>query len=258
MQEEYVHKLDELNDALVKKGIPENWLLENIQNEKFEIYENMLKLYQIMPESRVKNKEKDFKWYKNQFGVADKIELGKKFIESNLDILKKAESINGIHYELIAAILGMETNYGEIRFAGNYYVFSSLISQYLFFKNKKNFVINELISLYYFSVKINKPVYYFKGSFLGASGLAQFMPSSLLNYFIDVNSKDNDIDIYAIDDTIFSIQNYLFLNGLNKLNINNYQSRYYSVFCYNPSKAYSEAVLEIYDELRKLRKDKYQ
>ena len=92
------------------------------------------------------------------------------------------------------------------------------------------------------------------GSFLGASGFAQFMPSSLMNCFINSNFNDDDIDIYSVEDTIFSIQNYLYMNKLNKLNINIYESRYYSVFRYNPSKAYVDAVLMIYDELRKFRK----
>ena len=138
IEEKYLSKIDELNYELVKNGIPDNWMLENIQDDRFEIYENMANLNNTMPENQVRHKEKDFEWYKNQFGIDEKISLGKKFIDSNKDILLKAEAVNGIHYELIVAILGMETNYGDSRFTGKFYVFPSLISQYIFFPKKKD------------------------------------------------------------------------------------------------------------------------
>jgi membrane-bound lytic murein transglycosylase B len=249
--EKYNDKIVELNNELIKRGIPENWLLENIKNDKFVIYDNIENMFIRMPENRVKNNEKDFEWYKNQFGFDEKVTLGKKFIQENTELLKKVEARHGIHYELIVAIYGMETNYGDKRFIGKYYVFPALVSQYILTDNRKRFAIKELENLYYFSEKIKKPVFYFIGSYSGASGFAQFIPTSLNNYFVDSNNNNEDIDIYSVDDTLFSIENYLFNSRLNRQNISSEDSRMKAVLSYNHSFSYAKIVLLIYDELKK-------
>jgi len=251
--ENYNEKINVLKIDLVKNGIPEEWIDENINDSRFQIYYELEELYKKMPENLVKNKEKDFDWYKNKFGLEEKIILGKKFINNNKEILNKIENKNGIHYELIVSILGMETNYGDKRYIGKYYVFPIIVSHYILFESKKKFALRELISLYNFCIKTGKSTYNFQGSYSGATGFAQFIPSSLSYYFIDYNNIDSDIDVYSFDDALSSIENYLFQNRLSRKNIEIHNERLNAVLKYNHSSAYADAVLYIYNELRKNR-----
>jgi membrane-bound lytic murein transglycosylase B len=205
-----------------------------------------------MAENQVSRKERDFEWYKIHMGLDIKIQNARPFIDKYIKTLEQAEKKHGIHYELITAILGIETSYATSnRSLGNFIIFPALVSQYIFMPKRRNWAARELASLYKFSKKTNKPVYYFMGSFAGACGWAQFIPTSLLKYFIDTQDNDLNIDIYAVDDSIISIENYLFYHGLNIENIHDFNSRYYAVFKYNPSEAYAKAVLYIYDALRR-------
>ena len=209
-----------------------------------------------MAENRVSRKERDFEWYKMYMGLDIKIKNARPFIEKYIEILEQTEKKHGIHYELITAILGIETSYAtNNKNLGNFYIFSTLISQYIFMPKRKKWAIRELISLYEFSKKINKSVFYFVGSFAGACGWAQFIPTSHLKYFVDTQNIDKNIDIYTVDDNIMSIENFLYNQGLTGENINLLKSRYYAIYRYNPSDVYVQAVLYIYDALRKNQAD---
>ncbi len=236
---------------MIRNKIPSDWLIDNINNPNFKIYSNINNYFYNMAEHQVSRKEKDFEWYKNHLGLDIKIKRAKVFIEKYGDILKQAENKHGIHYELITAILGIETGFSNNKSLGNFYVFSALISQYIFMPRRREWAVKELASLYKFSKRTNKKVYYFIGSFAGASGWAQFIPSSHSKYFIDAQNKNNEIDIYAIDDNIMSIENYLYGSGLDGNNIYFPESRYDAIFNYNPSDAYVQAVLYIYNALKK-------
>ena len=252
-QQEDNQKLENLKSSLVANGVPIEWIVENLNSHKFEIYSDIEKLFLNMAENKVKTKQKDFDWYKNHFGLDKKIQMGTKFIEGNIETLQKVEEKNGIYFELAVAILGMETNFGQRRYVGNYYIFNTLVSQYLLLEKREKFALRELIYLYKMCQKTNKNAYYFVGSYAGACGLGQFIPSSLFNYFVDVDGIDENIDIYSLDDNLCSIENYLFKNNLNNSNIDNQKSLFDSVYSYNRSSAYVNAVLYIYEELKKLR-----
>lgn len=251
----YLDLIKELNKQLVKKGIPADWFFKKTIDKNFQIYNDIEKYFIRMPEHLVDRKEKDFDWYKNLFKIDSKIEKGKKFIAENLDLLNKIENKNGIFHEILVAIIGMETNFGEVK--GKFYTFNALVSIYLFMPKYRRFALNQLIALYYFSQKINKDVFYFIGSFAGATGLAQFIPTSLLNYFVDSNGIDTDIDIYDLSDSLYSIENYLVKHGLNMETIHDYQTLYKAVYSYNRSNSYVKAVISIYEELRKIRDPDY-
>lgn len=247
----FTEKIKKLNDELYIRGVDRSWLDTNMNNEKFRIYFEMDKRFKNSPERKVRNNIKDFAWYKKVFDLDKKILNAAKFMLKNKSKLLRVEEKSGIHHELITAIIGMETNYANKSQRGNFYAFNALVTQYLLMHGREYFAVRELASLYYISEKINKDVFYFIGSYAGACGWAQFIPSSLNNFFIDYNNNDDDLDIYSIEDCIASIENYFYNHGLNSSNIEDYQSRYNAVYKYNRSDAYAKAVLYIYDELRR-------
>lgn len=231
-------------------GVDNSWLTTNIMSPNFKLYSNIKKYFTNMAENKAKNHEINFESYKNNLGLDARIDKAKKFISDNNDILNNIESKNGIDLNLIVAIIGLETNFGEEGQKGKFFIFNALLSQYIFMEERKNYALIELFNLYKFSKKIEKPTDYFVGSFAGACGLSQFIPSSLVNYFIDSYGNDKNIDIYAIDDSLFSIENYLNNNGLSGALMNNREALYKAIYSYNRSDVYTQAILYIYDSLK--------
>ena len=253
IEEEYWDLIEELNQKLIERGVPDTWLSNNLNNDNFKIYHSVVRHFTAMPEHQVKRGERDQNWYMRHFGVEAKIKKGADFRKTHLKTLEAAEKRHGIHYELLMAIMAIESDYANPRWRGNFYTFGTLVSQYLLLPRRQRFAVNELKALYDFSEKTNNDVYHFIGSFAGAAGWGQFIPTSMRSFFIDSNDNNYDVDIYSIEDTIHSISNYLNKHGLSGRNINDYKARYNAVYAYNHSDAYVKAVLYIYDKLHEQR-----
>jgi len=242
-------KIEELKNHLIMNGVPGEWFDEQIQNETFRIHPNIDQYFQKSAEKKTDHDKKhDISWYFARIGVNAKIEKGKPFIADRLELFQRAEAKHGIHKELIA-IIGIETNFADHQQRGKFYAFNSLMSQYIF-TNRTKFAVREITALYKFSLKTGHPPQYFTSSYAGAIGWGQFIPSSLQAFFIDTNGVNEDTDPFCIEDTIFSVENYLFRHNLSRKNIDNYNARYKAVFAYNHSNVYVQAVFFIYDGLR--------
>lgn len=243
-------KIQELKQQLILNGVPEEWFNEQIQHETFQIHSNIDQYFKRSAEKQTDHdKKRNAAWYFARIGVDAKIEKGKPFIEDHIEIFNRAEAKHGIHKELIAAIIGIETNFADRQQRGKFYAFNSLVSQYIF-TNRTRFAVREITALYKFSLKTGHTPQYFTSSYAGAIGWGQFIPSSLLTFFIDSNGINDDVDPFDIEDTIFSVENYLYKNNLSGENIGDYNSKYRAVFAYNHSDVYVKAVLYIYDGLR--------
>lgn len=243
-------KVEELKNQLIMNGVSGEWFDKQIQHDTFRLHSNIDQYFQKSAEKQTDHEKKhDITWYFARLGVNAKIEKGKTFIEDRIELFSRAEAKHGIHKELIAAIIGVETNFADRHQRGNFYAFNSLASQYIF-TNRKNFAIREITALYKFSQKTGHSSQYFTSSYAGAIGWGQFIPSSLQSFFIDSNGADDDVDPFDIEDTIFSVENYLYKNKLSGENIGDYNSKYKAIFAYNRSDAYVKAVLYIYDHFR--------
>lgn len=243
-------KIEELKQSVIANGVPGYWFDEQINSGTFELHPGIGKYFRGSAEKHTYHPKKhNVSRYFKRIGVNAKIKKGKPFIEDHIEIFNRAEAKHGIHKELIAAIIGIETNFADNHHRGKYYAFNSLASQYIF-THRTDFAIREITALYKFSQMTNQPTQYFTSSYAGAIGWGQFIPSSLLSFFIDSNGLDNDIDPFSIEDTIFSVENYLYHSNLTGRNISNYRNKYKAVFAYNHSDLYVKAVLYIYDGLR--------
>ncbi len=243
-------RMIELKQRLAANGVPEEWFDEQTRHESFRIHSSIARYFQKAAEKQVDHdKKRDREWYFARLGVDAKIEKGRTFIEAHKAIFNRAEAKHGIHKELIAAIVGIETNFADRHQRGNFYAFNSLVSQYVFTKRKK-FAVREITALYKFSKKTGHAPQYFTSSYAGAIGWGQFIPSSLLAFFIDSNGIHEDTDPFSLEDTIFSIENYLYRHNLSGNNIADHDAKYKAVFAYNHSDIYVSAVLYIYEGLR--------
>jgi len=151
--------------------------------------------------------------YKKLFKVHSKerIMKGHLFWQKYERVLNKAEEDYGVPAELIVAIIGIETRYGERM--GKYRVIDSLATLAFDYPKRSHFFRSELIE---FLLLVNEQHFDAKnvyGSRAGALGKPQFMPSSYRNYAIDYDAS-GQVDLFHDDnDAIGSIANFLRRNG---------------------------------------------
>ena len=156
--------------------------------------------------------EKTLTWadYQKIFLTKQRIEEGKQFLKDNAELLAKAEKEFGVPKEIIGAIIGVETYYGKRQ--GNYRVLDSLATL-AFDYPKRSLFWRELKEFFVMSQEQSVDPGTVKGSYAGAMGYGQFIPSSYRAYAIDYDS-DGKKDLWANKaDAIGSVANYFKRHG---------------------------------------------
>jgi len=135
---------------------------------------------------------------------------GHAFIKKHKNIFDNVEKRFGVPKEYLAAIIGIETVYGGN--VGKYPVFDNLVTL-AFEKNRRNkFFKNQLKKFIHLSQTEKFNPKNVKGSYAGAIGLGQFMPSNYVAYGVDYNN-DGRITLQRAGDAIASVANYFRKNG---------------------------------------------
>jgi len=139
-----------------------------------------------------------------------RVKQGVSFIKKHQSIFDAVEKTYGVPKEYVAAIIGVETVYGGN--VGKYPVFDNLVIL-AFEKNRRNkFFKNQLKMFLHLSQTEKFHPKGVKGSYAGAIGLGQFMPSNYVAYGVDYNG-DGRITLQRAGDAIASVANYFKKNG---------------------------------------------
>ena len=135
----------------------------------------------------------------------NKIKIGKKLYNKEKIIIEKIEKEFGVEKELLLALMGIETNFGN--YLGKMDIISSLATL-SFDKRRSEFFTKELLILLNLVDKkiIDRKILY--GSWAGAFGNFQFMPRTIRNYAIDYNNNKT-IELKKTEDSFASAANYL-------------------------------------------------
>ncbi len=206
-----------------------------------------------------------------------RIKLGANFWRENKKSLKKAEKEYGVPSEIITAIIGIETFYG--RNTGRVSVLEALSTFAFNYPKRERFFSKELREFLLMCKEENldpkKPL----GSYAGAMGRTQFMPSSFRHYAIDFNHCGKRDIFNNNDDSIGSVANYMNKNGWDRkqhdflkpiakpkdkiknmveFDTKNSDQKYwlglhnfYVITRYNTSKNYARAVVHLSQEIKK-------
>ena len=144
----------------------------------------------------------------------EKVKKGKNLFIKNNSLILDVESKFKVEKELLLSLMGIETNFGK--YLGKMDILSSLATL-SFDKRRSEFFTKELITiLRLIDVGVvDSNVLY--GSWAGAFGNFQFMPSTIKNYALDFNN-DNLIDLKSTEDSFASAANYLNKMGWKKNN----------------------------------------
>ena len=164
--------------------------------------------------ARPAEKTKTWDDYRAIFLKKKRISDGKKFIQNNITVLERAEKEFGVPKEVITAILGVETDYGNIM--GSYRVIDSLTTLGFDDPRRSKFFKSELIQFFILTRENNLDILKVKGSYAGAMGYGQFISSSYRAYAIDFDG-DGYVDLFnSVEDAIGSTANYLKRHGWKK------------------------------------------
>lgn len=144
--------------------------------------------------------------YLNSAVGGGRISRGREMLEAHASVLAQAESRYGVPKEIILGIWGMETNYGS--FKGDKDVIRSLATL-ANIRYRGDFFRDELLTALELIEKGHVERSELRGSWAGAMGHTQFMPSSYMKYAVD-HTGDGHADIWtSSSDAIASTANYL-------------------------------------------------
>ena len=190
--------LNSFKIAAEKKGISKNTINNVLANAKF--LPKVIEYDRRQPEHY-----EDTDTYIKKRANESRVINGKLIYDTNKKLINEIEEKFNVEKELLLALMGIETNFGE--YLGKMDIISSLATL-SFDKRRSDFFTKELITLLkLIDNKIINPNILF-GSWAGAFGNFQFMPSTIKKYAVDYN-KNNNIELKDIEDSIASAANYI-------------------------------------------------
>ena len=157
--------------------------------------------------------EKTLTWpsYRKIFLTPKRITAGAEFWHEHEDELQRISQETGVSREILVGIIGVETFFGRI--TGNYRVIDALATLAFDYPPRSKFFTRELEQFLLLVREEGMPATDATGSYAGAMGAPQFMPSSYRAYAVD-SSDDGKRDIWSNwADVIGSVANYFIAHG---------------------------------------------
>ena len=150
--------------------------------------------------------------YLNRTVTADRIKNGKKMQETYPTLLHRVEKKYAIPSNVILAFWGLESNYGKTK---SKHQLTSAFLTLIYDGRREEFFTKQLLALMKIADKNKLSINNIYGSWAGAMGHFQFIPTTLSQYAVDGNN-DGRVDIInSIGDAMFSAANYLHKLGWN-------------------------------------------
>lgn len=270
LREKYIY-FKPVIDSLVNRGVDYEFINRILSDTNTKFNEKYIKIN--ITGYLKKSKPTDYSHNYNERAIL-KTRI---FLQDNLEALTIAEKKYQVKKEVIVSILWVETKCGE--YLGTNQIpsvfFSTALSNqqkyielnismldsfniskteqselikkiYQRSEKKSQWALNEIVAMYNIeksSVLRFNGIY---GSWAGAFGLSQFLPSSFYQWAIDGNG-DGIIDLFSVRDAIFSVANYLKVHGWNN---NSKEAQKKAIFAYNNSTSYVNAVLMLADKIK--------
>lgn len=196
-------------DAMVQEhGVDKKWLQQTLQSATFN-----RRVQRLMRPAGSGGKKRYGNWerYRGQFLVSQRINAGRAFMRENNAVLERAQRHFGVPASVIVGIIGVETGYGQNM--GNFSVLNALATLAFDFpatpqRDRSAYFQSELeqFLLQHYAAGSSPQTTY--GSYAGAVGYGQFMPSSIARYAVDFDG-DGRINLDTAADAIGSVANYL-------------------------------------------------
>lgn len=200
----FAHWLEKLRHEAQSKGISAS-TLDAALNRIEKPTERIIELDRNQPEQKLL-----LKTYLEQRLTPERIKRGKAMLEKHAQLLEQIKHKFGVPPRFIVALWGLETSYGA--YTGGFYVPQALATL-AYDERRSTYFRKELLQALEIIDAGHIKAEQMQGSWAGAMGQCQFMPSSFMNYAID-GDGDGIIDIWnSIPDVLTSAANYLHASG---------------------------------------------
>jgi membrane-bound lytic murein transglycosylase B len=238
-----------LQYSLVRDGFDQGYITKVFKDPRAEFLPNVVTKIAYLR----KEKKADY----SHFLSSANVEKGRRFLAAQNRLLTQAENNYGVSKEVITAILTVESDLGNK--TGNYPVFNVFSSLAVMdnpevismlnldtrlmgrLQKKAAWGRSELCAFLKYCRQNQLDPLTIKGSWAGAFGFSQFLPSSILRSGADGN-RDGCVDLFCYEDAVYSIGNYLQKAGFRLGNRGSWSKAIHS---YNHSDPYVETVLTL-------------
>ena len=203
--------------ALLKEKKTQQFMNQMVQQYHFNRTElaSVLRQAQYQPQI-IESMEKPYEkktWdvYRSIFLTPERLKAGLEFWKNNRQTLAQAEKQYGVPAPVIVAIIGVETLYGKHQ--GQYRVLDALTTLAFYYPKRSDFFTKELKEYLLLCREHAVSPTEYKGSYAGAMGKPQFMPSSYRFYAVDSTGKGHANLMQDDQDVIGSVANYFHRHG---------------------------------------------
>ena len=193
-----------LSDRLINEGTYTRDELDALLGP-IEVDKGVLKLFARQAEA------KPWFEYRNIFLKQDRILAGKAFMQTNRELLEAVYEQFGVPPEVVTALIGVETFYGTRM--GSRSVLRSLATLTAAYPRREKFFGKELETFLRLLKTENLVASDVEGSYAGAVGIPQFMPTSYVAYAVDFNGNGKRDLVHEVEDAAGSVANYLVVHG---------------------------------------------
>ncbi|MEY4883442.1 MAG: hypothetical protein RIS34_1296 [Pseudomonadota bacterium] len=195
------------DDIAARRDLDPVWVRQAIAQSYY--LPQIARFIQPPPVGTVKN----WRVYRSRFIDSVRINAGVKFWRANAQTLERAELEYGVPAEIIVGIIGVETIYGQQM--GSFRVMDALTTLSFDFPKshpraaeRSEFFKGELEQFLSLTSRTGTDPFALRGSFAGAMGMPQFMPSSWARYAVDFDG-DGKVDLFnSPADVIGSVASY--------------------------------------------------
>jgi len=206
----YAHRPEAMQaaDGIAQRlGLDAQWVRQAIGQARY--MPGIARAISPPPVGTVKN------WtvYRSRFIDPVRINAGVKFWRDNRETLERAEQQTGVPAAIIVGIIGVETIYGQQ--VGTYRVMDALTTLAFDFptqhpraKERAAYFLSELEAFLALTQRTGTDPLALRGSYAGAMGLPQFMPSSWTKYAVDFDGDGRTDLFHSAADVIGSVANY--------------------------------------------------
>jgi membrane-bound lytic murein transglycosylase B len=154
---------------------------------------------------------KPWRDYRPIFLTDKRIAEGRAFLAQHRDELARIQASTGVPPEYVTAIIGVETFYGGN--TGSYRVLDALYTLGFFYPKREEFFRAELGQLFALAREEKLDLATLRGSYAGAMGWGQFIPSSYRNYAVDGDGDGRRDLVNSPRDSMASVANYFKAHG---------------------------------------------
>ena len=210
-----------------------------------------VRIHSEIPERFAKPYEKkSWEEYRKLFVTETKINNGIQFHNENRETVHAAAKVFGIDEYIIISIVGVESNYGAHH--SEFSVFNSLYTQIQTMPKRQKWATNQMVEYLIFCHNDSINPQEIGGSYAGAFGYGQFIPSSFVAYAVDFN-KDGVRNPVDWEDVLGSVANYLKKNGYEagSKDFDRKSKNWKSVYSYNHSDNYVNAIIELRNAIKR-------